>query len=170
MTHRTSLNALILAASLLAGGCAAPSALTVVMVSAKLVRHELVEVRTRPGPIGVDEMLARARGEAFWPEARQVDLDFAPDSVELDAAARERLAARLESLAAEAHWEADLLAGPAGPVPAASASALLALRRAQGVEALLVPAVGLRSVRYVPGLARDRVIISLRQAGERPRA
>ncbi|HEY5789986.1 MAG TPA: hypothetical protein VIX81_05130 [Gammaproteobacteria bacterium] len=167
--NRTPTVALLLLAALFLGGCAAPSALTVVAIGAKFIRHDLEQARTRPGPITVDELLLRARGELAWPQQREVQLSFEPDALELDDGQRERMVARLTELASDSDWQADLLAGPAAE-PGTANAALLAYRRARGVEQLLVPGVQLRSVRYLPSLPRDRVVLNLRPLPENPRA
>jgi hypothetical protein len=154
----------LLAMTLLTTGCAAPSALTVISIGAKVMAREVVEAHNRPGPIEVNEMLARARGDLSLPDQRELRLEFAPDQVEPNDDQRAWLGKRLAELDEEAtitSWRADVLAGPAAATPG-SRAAFVAHLRAASVGGLLGPGIELRSIRYSPGLPPHSVVLSLR--------
>ena len=171
MRPQTAIPAL-LAFALVASGCAAPTALTVISIGAKVMAKQVVEAHNRPGPIEVNELLARARGDLTLPDQQELRLEFAPDQLEPDADQRAWLGKRLAELAEDTEimgWRADVLAGP-GAAPGARA-AYLAHLRAASVGGLLGPGVELRSIRYSPGLPAHSVVLSLRpQRGGTTRA
>ena len=168
--NRLSTLLLLLVASFLSNGCAGPTALTVISIGAKIMAKDLIEARNRPGPIDVDDLLARARGELAYPDQQEVRLRFEPKQVEPDAEQRAWLENRLNQLEQTVTWQADVLAGPAATMPG-SRAAFVAHHRAAKIGDLLGPTVRLRSVRYNPGLPADSVILSLRPARqESPRA
>ncbi len=149
---------------LLTSGCAAPTALTVISIGAKVIAREVVEAHNRPGPIEVNELLARARGDLTLPDQQELRLEFAPDQVEPDADQRAWLDKRLSELDEDGTtitWRADVLAGPASATPG-SRAAFVAHLRAASVGGLLGPDIELRSIRYSPGLPPHSVVLSLR--------
>lgn len=160
----------LLAVTLLASGCAAPTALTVISIGAKVIASDVVEAHNRPGPIEVDELLARARGDLSLPDQKELRLEFMPDQVEPDADQRAWLDKRLAELGEDASittWRADVLAGPASATPGSRAS-FVAHLRAASVGGLLGPSIELRSIRYSPGLPPHIVVLSLRPLRKEP--
>lgn len=162
---RSKLNILpLLALLLLTSGCAAPTALTVISIGAKVMAKEVVEAHNRPGPIEVNELLARARGDLSLPDQQELRLEFKPDQVEANADQRAWLDKRLAELGEDTTvttWRADVLAGPAAATPG-SRAAFVAHLRAASIGGLLGPGVELRSIRYSPALPPHSVVLSLR--------
>ena len=152
---------LLLAATLAMGGCSG--------YGSARDGNRLPPPPLASGPIDVDELLARARGEQ---EATPVDwsitLRYATGATRLSERERNRLKAHLVNLPGEG-LQADLRAGPAAgrDDPAAGFRAMLRLRELGGQ---LPDSIAVRSARYLSTLPRDALQVILSPIGSDPRA
>lgn len=163
---RTARLALALTAVLSVSGC---SPLSVALVGVRLLATQPAPpVAVAGGPIAVDELLARARGDAPAAGAeRQVTLRYAADALTLSVDEWQRLEARLRGL--DGSLVVDLRVGPAGAARLPNAG-FRAVLRARALGRKLAPAVTVRSIRYAPVLPHDTLQVTLHRVRSEPRA
>jgi len=154
-----------LTALLVAGGCS-PLSIALFGVRA-LTAQPQPEVVVGNGPVAVDQMLARSRGESTVEDATwHLTLQYAPNEMLLDENERVRLEASLLGMAGEV--VVDLRVGPAGSSGDGDAG-YRAIMRAHALGRELATAVVIRTVRYVPALPRNTMRLTLRPRWDDPR-